>query len=82
MLHWRRWGCAGKASAGGAQPLRPRRSLPGGGDPRAKEAGFALEDIRAMLEAGDPAVWHAAPLRQRHELAERIARLQASQGPD
>jgi len=45
---------------------------------RAKEAGFGLDDIRDMLTAASPARRTEILRRHRAELAERIARAQAS----
>ncbi|MFG3439418.1 MerR family transcriptional regulator [Nonomuraea sp. NPDC047897] len=45
---------------------------------RAKEAGFALEDIKEMLTTADAAARRTILLRHRAELAGRIARAQAS----
>jgi DNA-binding transcriptional MerR regulator len=45
---------------------------------RAKEAGFALEDIREMFAAQDPAARTAVLRRHRAGLAARIAAAQAS----
>lgn len=45
---------------------------------RAKQAGFALHDIRAMLTAPDPDQRKTILRRQRDDLARRIAQAQAS----
>ncbi|MFI7487830.1 MerR family transcriptional regulator [Micromonospora echinaurantiaca] len=45
---------------------------------RAKEAGFSLDDVRAVLDEPDPAERRRILARQRSALAERIARAQAS----
>lgn len=45
---------------------------------RAKEAGFSLDDVREMITASDPAERRAVLVRQRAELARRIAEAQVS----
>lgn len=45
---------------------------------RAKEAGFSLDDVRAMISTSDPVERRAILARQRAELARRIAEAQAS----
>ena len=45
---------------------------------RAKEAGFSLDDVRAMISTSDPVERRAILVRQRAELARRIAEAQAS----
>lgn len=45
---------------------------------RAKEAGFGLDDIRAMISVGDPAARRVILQRHRADLARRIAQAQAS----
>ncbi|GAA3513306.1 DNA-binding transcriptional MerR regulator [Streptosporangium album] len=45
---------------------------------RAKEAGFALDDIREMIATEDPAARHDILLRRHAELTRRIAEAQAS----
>ncbi|GHF08827.1 MerR family transcriptional regulator [Amycolatopsis deserti] len=45
---------------------------------RAKEAGLGLDEIREMITTSDPAERRSVLLRRRDELAERIARAQAS----
>ncbi len=45
---------------------------------RAKEAGFSLDDVREMINTSDPAERRAILVRQRAELARRIAEAQAS----
>jgi DNA-binding transcriptional MerR regulator len=45
---------------------------------RAKEAGFSLDDVREMIGTSDPAERRAILVRQRAELARRIAEAQAS----
>lgn len=45
---------------------------------RAKEAGLPLPDIRAVMTATDPGARTAVLRRQRENLAQRIARMQAS----
>jgi DNA-binding transcriptional MerR regulator len=44
----------------------------------AKEAGFALPDIRAMLSASTAATRHEVMARHREALADRIAKAQAA----
>ncbi|MEU8300348.1 MerR family transcriptional regulator [Micromonospora sp. NPDC048909] len=45
---------------------------------RAKQAGLSLDDIRAVVENADPAVRRRVLARHRTDLAERLARTQAS----
>lgn len=45
---------------------------------RAKEAGFSLEDIHAVIEADDPAQRRRILRRHRADLARRITQAQAS----
>ncbi|MGS2614876.1 MerR family transcriptional regulator [Micromonospora sp. LZ34] len=45
---------------------------------RAKEAGFSLDDVRAVLDEQDPAARRRILARQRAALLERIARARAS----
>jgi len=78
LRHWEATGLLNPARAGSRRRYGPDDLYRVAVIMRAKEAGLGLDEIREMITSSDPARRRAVLRRRRDELAERIARAQAS----
>ncbi|NIH84697.1 MerR family transcriptional regulator [Amycolatopsis granulosa] len=78
LRHWESMGLVTPARLGGRRRYGANDLYRVAVILRAKEAGLGLDEIREMITTSDPAQRRAVLRRRRDELAERIARAQAS----